>query len=127
MVISSVKDMMEGELASANLQKELVCKDFSSLSERYEALKGAYNSLEGEAEAARRTNREKESAEDSNSKGSTMILQSQLDAAKEKIVQLQTELFSITRRNIELEKMPNSVHFFFFLLIYFLFILGNYL
>ena len=57
-LLSSVKELLEGELGSASLQREMLGKDLTSVSEEHEALKAAYHALETESITLRRNNRD---------------------------------------------------------------------
>ena len=90
MTISSVKDMLESEIQNYTMERELLMKDLTTLTNEHDALKGAYHALETET---------------MNKKGDS-DLQKKLTAAQEMIEQVQSELSSMARRSLELERLP---------------------
>lgn len=90
MTISSVKDMLESEIQNYTMERELLMKDLTALTNEHDALKGAYHALETETV---------------NKKGESE-LQKKLTASQELIEQLQSELASMARRSLELERLP---------------------
>jgi chromosome segregation ATPase len=90
MTISSVKDMLESEIQNYTMEREILMKDLRSLTNDHDALKGAYHALETES---------------MNKKGDNE-LQKKLTAAQEMIEQVQSELASMARRSLELERLP---------------------
>jgi len=90
MTISTVKDMLEGEIQNYTMEREILMKDLTSLTNEHDAIKGAYHALETET---------------MNKKGDS-DLQKKLTAAQEMLEQVQSELASMARRSLELERLP---------------------
>lgn len=90
MTISTVKDMLEGEIQNYTMEREILMKDLTTLTNEHDAIKGAYHALETET---------------MNKKGDSE-LQKKLTTAQEMLEQLQSELASMARRSLELERLP---------------------
>lgn len=99
-LLLSVKEMLEGELSSVNLQRDMLHTDHTTLSSEHEALKIAYHELSYETASG---NKAKKEAENS------LSIQNQLKDANATIEQLQSECYNQKRQIIELEKLPLQI------------------
>ena len=99
-LLLSVKEMLEGELSSVNLQRDMLHTDHNTLSSEHEALKIAYHELSYETASGNKAKSEKESS---------INLQNQLKDANNTIEQLQNELYLQKRQIIDLEKLPLQI------------------
>jgi hypothetical protein len=99
-LITSLKDLLEGELGSANLQRDILQHDLVTVSEQHDALKGAYDSLSYEAARQQQNGGQGGSAEQL--KESQLLL----ERANESHVRLLTEFQEAQRTVLELQKWP---------------------
>jgi len=100
-LLLSVKEVLENEVQSHVIQKEMIQSDFTSLSENYEALKGAYHSLSYETATA------------SNSQGNNNELQRKIETLKTQVTvqgkQLTEHQQTITKQTLELRSQGNTI------------------
>jgi hypothetical protein len=104
-LLLSVKEMFENEISTANLQRELLVKDFTTLQEEHDALKAAYHSLSYEtataatahAKAKAMDHSSLEALEKANAKVTELIQKLELSTnqsqeQRQKIIYLENEL-----------------------------------
>lgn len=95
-LITSIKDLLEGELSTANLQKDILQRDLCTVQEQHEALKTAYDSLS--YETARQASQSQHSAEERETQA--QLLQSANDKNKaltEELLETQSNLRALDK------------------------------
>lgn len=92
-LLLSVKEMFENEISTANLQRELLVKDFTTLQEEHDALKAAYHSLSYETAAAATANAKAKAADHSSLEA--------LEKANAKVAELIQKVEQTTNQNQE--------------------------
>jgi predicted nucleic acid-binding Zn-ribbon protein len=92
----SVKDLLENELSGVNMQRDMMQKDFINICDEHEALKVAYHSLETE-------NMNNLVSQKSKINNNNLTTKQLLDAANEKILNLEDEIALNSKRIKECE------------------------
>jgi len=105
-LIMSIKDMLEGEVGSINLQKDLIQKDLLTVTEQHDALKAAYHALSYENAHHLQAPVEKSS----DHIDTINELQLKLEESEESNRQLKSKLVTSEKKLIELEKWPGVVN-----------------
>lgn len=113
-LISSVKDLLEDEVSSSQYKVDMISKDFTTLTQQFESMKSAYHSLEAERTTTFKQAESAGSSRKSVDHEGVQLLTAQLDAANDKVVELQGELFTASRRSLELEKLVGTQNQCFF-------------
>lgn len=108
-LISSVKDLLEDEVSSSQYKVDMISKDFTTLTQQFESMKSAYHSLEAERTTTFKQAESAGSSRKSVDHEGVQLLTAQLDAANDKVVELQGELFTASRRSLELEKLVETI------------------
>ena len=96
-LIMSIKELLEGELSTAQLQKDMLTRDLTTVSEQHEALKTAYDSLSYEAARLQSQNSNIEAQNQS---------KELLERANESNARLLMEYQEAQRTIMELQKWP---------------------
>ncbi len=95
-LLLSTKDLLEGELQTAHLQRDLLQQDFVVLSEEHEALKTAYNAVDYEQRHSHVSNTS--GGGNSVSASTTIEIQGRLDSAYKEIAKLSCDLEEVRGR-----------------------------
>jgi site-specific recombinase len=106
----SVKDMLEGEVGSVNLQKDLIQKDLITITEQHDALKAAYHALSYENAHHLQAPQVVEKSPDDTLKVSLNELQLKFEQSEESNRELKSKLTTAEKKLIELEKWPGVVN-----------------
>lgn len=109
-LIMSVKDMLEGEVGSVNLQKDLIQKDLITITEQHDALKAAYHALSYENAHHLQAPQVVEKSLDDTLKVSLNELQLKFEQSEESNRELKSKLTTTEKKLIELEKWPGVVN-----------------
>jgi chromosome segregation ATPase len=100
-LLHSVKELLEGEIASSNLQRDMLGQDVSTLTAQLTALKGAYHELSFETASSKIQEINKQDNND-------LSLQNQLKDANNNVIQLQTQLYDANRKLSDLVKVHDQ-------------------
>jgi len=116
--------MLEGEVGSINLQKDLIQKDLLTITEQHDALKAAYHALSYESAHQHQTRIQSEDQQQQQqqqqssptldltaTQAATIIeLQRKFQESEENNRDLKNKLITIEKKMMELEKWPGVVN-----------------
>ena len=100
-MLLSVKELLEGELSSVSLQRDMLHADHGALSSEHEVLKTAYHELSLESASGANFKGGRDSAEAS--------LQTQLKETNNTVIQLQGDLYTANRRAADTDRLAATV------------------
>lgn len=100
-LLHSVKELLEGEVASSTLQRDMLGQDLATVTAQLTALKGAYHELSFESASSKIQEINKQDNND-------LSLQSQLKDANNSVIQLQTQLYEANRKLSDLARVHDQ-------------------
>ena len=112
-LMTSMKDLLEGDLASLQLKMDMVMRDFDTLTADHEAITSAYNSSMNDRYSPEKIknlqNGRVTTTSSSMSDSEKDLINELLREANDKVIELQTDLLMATRKALEADQLAAHV------------------
>lgn len=109
-LLNSLKDSLENEISSYNLERRILNNDLQSVQSQYEAMKAAYHALESEnIVATRKLLSQNPSSDNEDASKNYAELQKRIEELQNMVVVMESESAKLQKRLQQYEKLPARI------------------